>query len=192
MKTAPPPSQPDPEQTPSSESRPDEIDTPPPIPLSPHNADDAARLEQDIVAALAEKPDTIEEVAARLDDLNQLLARLLMQKTGVRPPAPAVLGPDDVLLSCVVTLRDQQGVLKHLDVSAPMYGVLADSELTMAHNTLTAVLSMLIIRPLSTAWTQHVSSRMHRPQLILRVKEVSDNVIPGTEEDEPSAIERTR
>lgn len=109
MKTAPPPSQPDPEQPPSSESRPDAIDTPPAVPLSPHNADDAARLEQDIAAALEEKPDTVEEVATRLGDLNQLVARLLTQKTGVRPPAPAVLGPDDVLLSCVVTLRDQQG-----------------------------------------------------------------------------------
>jgi hypothetical protein len=189
MNPATPPSSQEQAPPPSSENSLEETGTPPLCPISPHSAEQAQTLQQELEAALNEPPDDIDSVVSLLDALNQKVARLLEQKTGLRPPAPPTLDADDVLLSCTVTLRDRQGVFKHLDVSAPMYGVLADSELAMAHNTLNAVMSMLIIRPLSTAWTQHVSSRVQRPPMLLSVK-VDRSVHNSGVDDELSPLEK--
>ncbi len=176
-----------------NESKTDEIDSSQTQAPGTHSATEAERISQAIDAELEKEPATLDSVSDSLLKVQHLLARVVEQQTGKRPPTAPVLGDTDVLLTCAVTLTDVNGIIKHLDVSAPMYGVMDPGALPMALKTLQGVLSLLILRPMNVAWTTYVSDRTERlpPSASNALLFPSDpNRVPGGDDDERSTMEK--
>lgn len=197
MTPSPPPTNTEvsPEQPPQSPTNASELDANASNPPTPgtHSSTEAERIDAAITEELEKEPATLDSVSDAFLEVQHQLARLIEQQTGKRPPTAPILGATDVLLTGSITLTDSRGIIKHLDVSAPMYGVMDPGALPMALKTLQGVLSLLILRPVNVAWTNYVSDKTERLPFSAgnSLMPSQNNSMPGGDDfDERSTLEK--